>query len=121
MRKRRSYYRSGFEDKVINDLKTKELPYKYESLKISYVKSHTYTPDLILPNGVVVELKGRFTSSDRSKHLEVKKQYPDIDLRFVFQDANKPLRKGSKTTYGMWATKNGFIWSQSTIPTEWWS
>ena len=37
------------------------------------VRSITYTPDFVLPNGVIIETKGRFVAADRRKHLEIKK------------------------------------------------
>lgn len=51
--------------------------------------------------------------------LLVKAQYPSLDIRMVFWNAKAPISKGSKTTYAMWATKNGFPWSHRTIPPEW--
>lgn len=94
----------------------------YESLKISWIEpetKHTYTPDFVLANGVIIEAKGRFLLDDRKKHLWVKEQYPDLDIRFVFQNANTPIRKGAKTTYADWCTKHGFLFSQKVIPEEW--
>jgi hypothetical protein len=124
MRRKRQVHRSGFEDRVIASLRACNLPFTYESHKIRYVvpaSEHTYTPDIVLPNGVLIELKGYLDADARKKYVLVKSQSPDLDLRFVFQNASKPIRKGSKTSYGIWATKNGFIWSQGSVPTEWWT
>lgn len=82
-------------------------------------KKRTYTPDLALPNGVVIETKGLFQTDDRQKHIMVKGQHPDLDIRFVFSNANARLSKVSGTTYAMWADKNGFKWSHRTIPVGW--
>jgi hypothetical protein len=81
-------------------------------------KEKTYTPDFILPNGVIVECKGRLTVHDRTKHKRIKEQHPNLDIRFVFQ-YNNPITKGSKTRYTDWAEKNGFMWAMLTIPPEW--
>lgn len=93
----------------------------YEGVKIPYkpVKEKKYTPDFILPNGIVIESKGWFVSADRSKHLLVKEQHPDIDIRFVFSKASNRLGKTSTTTYGKWATTKGFQWVERFIPTAW--
>lgn len=93
----------------------------FEGLTIPYIKKpSTYTPDfLILDNGILVESKGYFLSEDRTKHLLVREQHPDLDIRFVFARASAPLRKGSRTTYATWAAKHGFQWAQSSIPREW--
>ncbi len=115
-------HRSGLEDKVSDELKSKGIDGEYEKHQIQYTKpatNHTYKPDFRLPNGIFVETKGRFTLEDRKKHLLIKQQKPDLDIRFVFQNPNAKLTKKSKTTYGMWADKNGFKWSNKDIPQEW--
>lgn len=48
----------------------------------------------------------------------VKKQHPELDIRFVFQK-NNPLRKGSKLRYTDWAEKYGFPHSVNSIPEDW--
>jgi hypothetical protein len=50
--------------------------------------------------------------------IAVKNQHPEIDIRFVFMDANKRI-PGSKQTHGQWAEKNGFKWADGEIPAEW--
>lgn len=114
-------YRSGLEKGVASDLEKRGVSYEYETKKITYDVSEvrTYTPDFILPNGVIVETKGRFVTADRKKHLLIQKQYPDYDIRFVFQNSRAKLYKGSKTTYAQWCDKHGFIWAEKRIPDEW--
>jgi hypothetical protein len=114
-------YRSGLEDKVAKDLEERGVSYEYETQKIKYDVSEvrTYTPDFILPNGVIIETKGRFTTADRKKHLLIQKQYPDHDIRFVFQNSRAKLYKGAKTTYAQWCDKHGFMWADKRIPDEW--
>lgn len=114
-------YRSGLEDDISEDLKQRGVAFGYETMKIKWVlhRNKSYTPDFILPNGVIVESKGRFTTDDRMKHLEIKKQHPELDIRFVFSNSRAKIRKGSKTTLGMWADKNGFMYADKRIPEEW--
>tara|TARA_R110000868_G_scaffold135430_6_gene347948 strand:+ start:1166 stop:1561 length:396 start_codon:yes stop_codon:yes gene_type:complete len=116
-------YRSGLEKTVADQIKKRGLRVKYEdpSSRISFTQpasDRTYTPDFILPNGIVVETKGRFTLEDRKKHLWIKEQ-SDKDIRFVFSNSNAKIRKGSKTSYGMWCDKHGFLYSNKKIPEEW--
>ena len=73
----------------------------------------------MLPNGIIVETKGRFTPADRQKHLLVQKQFPELDIRFVFSNPNQKINKGSKTSYAMWCEKNGFLYAKGLIPKEW--
>lgn len=115
-------YKSNFEYGTAQNLKKRRVKFKYESKKIKYVKpatTHTYTPDFELPNGIIVETKGKFTAEDRYKHLCVRESNPELDIRFVFQRAKQPIRKGSPTTYGDWATENGFKWADKEVPKEW--
>lgn len=125
--------RSQLEDLVKADLDNRQIEHEYESIKLEYVKDkcpscgHTirtgrYTPDFIIirPSGIrlVVETKGRFTSTDRTKMQRVKRDNPNEDIRFVFQ-RDQVLRKGSTTKYSEWADKNGFPWAIGKVPDEW--
>lgn len=114
-------YRSGLEDRISDDLKDRKVKFEYEKLKIQYEvhEDRTYTPDFTLPNGVIIESKGRFTPEDRKKHLLVKKQHPELDIRFVFSNSRNKIRKGSKTTYADWCEKHGFLYADKRIPDEW--
>ena len=115
--------RSGLEDAICQDLITRGVPYEYEKLKLKYTvpaSIHTYTPDIELKdNGVIVELKGRFTAADRKKMLQVKRDHPDKDIRMVFSNSKTKLNKGSKTTYGDWCEKHGFPYADKRIPEDW--
>lgn len=107
----KSPYRSLLEKVIASVLKKYKIPIKYEKHKIKYIQpaeERTYTPDFVLPNGVIIEVKGRFTSEDRKKHLNIKRTHPDVNIKFIFQDANVKISKVSKTTYGDWCDKNGF-------------
>lgn len=116
-------YKSGLEKTVADQIKKRGLRVKYEDpvSRISFTQpaiDRTYTPDFVLPNGIVVETKGRFTLEDRKKHLWIQKQ-SDFDIRFVFSNSNAKIRKGSKTSYAMWCDKHGFQYADKLIPEEW--
>jgi len=114
-------YRSGLEDNVAAYLQQNQNKVRYEQLKIEWVdlRYRTYTPDFQLDNGIFIETKGIFDSDDRRKHVEVRKQHPELDIRFVFSNAKAKLYKGSKTTYADWCEKQGFKWAHRVIPQEW--
>ena len=114
-----SKYRSRFEAQLALTLERVGAPFDYESLKVKYTKESTYTPDFILPNGIIIEAKGYWIPADRTKHLRVRDCNPELDIRFCFQNAHNTLSKKSKTTYGEWCDKHGFLWAHKTIPTEW--
>lgn len=116
-------YRSGLEDDTAKFLESLGIDYEYETLRVGYMKpasKHVYTPDFVIKsNGIIVETKGRFVTEDRLKHLLIKQQHPELDIRFVFSNSNQKINKRSKTTYAMWADKHGFKWAAKTIPIEW--
>ena len=64
-------YRSGLEIKVSDYLKELQQDFRYECFKIEWedLMYRTYTPDFLLPNGIIIETKGRFVAADRRKHL----------------------------------------------------
>lgn len=114
-------YRSGLEEQTGINLTEREVSFEYEKMKITWLdsKERSYTPDFVLKNGIIIETKGRFVSADRRKHKEIKKQYPDLDIRFVFSNSRSKLYKGAKSTYGEWCDKHGFLYSDKVIPELW--
>jgi hypothetical protein len=116
-----SKYRSQFEAKLVHQLETAGVKFGYESKTIGYVKVCKYKPDFLLhtKKPFLLEAKGYFLPSDRTKLLAVLKQNPGIDLRIVFQRAGQKLSKRSSTSYGDWATAHGIKWAEKTIPEEW--
>jgi hypothetical protein len=115
-------FRSGLEEMNAKHLQNMGVEVQFETIKVKYTipeTKHTYTPDFPLPNGILVETKGKLEPKDRAKHLFIKHQRPDLDIRFVFQRPHDPINKGSRTTYAMWCEKNGFKWASRLIPKEW--
>lgn len=114
-------FRSGLEDRVAKELTNQGIPFTYEEEKIHYVKparNAKYTPDFKI-GSLYIETKGRFMVADRQKHLLIKEQHPDLDIRFVFSNPNQKISKTSKTTYAMWCEKHGFLYSKESIPHSW--
>lgn len=115
-------FRSGLEEQLAAEIKAAGCPVQYESFVIPYTKPakpSRYTPDWWLPNGVIIESKGRFLSDDRAKHDLIREQHPYLDVRFVFSNANARISKTSKTTYAAWCTKRGILYSHKHIPLQW--
>ncbi|MDG4856404.1 hypothetical protein [Mesorhizobium sp. WSM4982] len=119
---RRAGYRSGLEDDLGKEIVAAGHPLVYEEHKVPYLvpeKRHLYTPDFLLANGILVEGKGIFDATDRAKHLFVREQYPELDIRFVFSSARAKIGPGSKTTLADWCEKYGFKYAHKHIPPEW--
>jgi hypothetical protein len=114
-------YRSGLEKNTALVLAGCQKVVRYEQLKIEWedLRYRTYTPDFQLDNGIFIETKGIFDSEDRNKHLQIRKQHPELDIRFVFSNFKGKLYKGSKTTYADWCEKNNFLYANRLIPTDW--
>lgn len=113
-------YRSAFEARVARDLCERGASFTYENVQVFYTTAHIYRPDfLLLQSGVFVEAKGYMPAPDRAKLLAVREQNPSLEIRLLFQNAKTRLARGSKTTYGQWADRNGFSWDQSRVPDEW--
>ena len=125
-RSRRQTFRSGLEDLLAKQIVDAGHKLFYETDRVQYIvpeRSTTYTPDFKLPktNGgfFYVEAKGLWDSADRKKHILLREQRPDLDIRFVFSNHRSKIYKGSKTTYGDFCNKHGFIYSKRWIPEEW--
>ena len=116
-------YRSGLEEANAALLKSilKRAP-AYEKYFLEYTipsRVAHYTPDFVLPNGIIIETKGRFIPEDRQKHILIKQQHPELDIRFVFTNSRQKLYKGSKTSYADWCNRYGFMYADKRVPLEW--
>tara|TARA_B100000767_G_scaffold155933_1_gene146638 strand:+ start:681 stop:1127 length:447 start_codon:yes stop_codon:yes gene_type:complete len=119
-------WRSGLEETLAADLKSKGIDYEYEQHVLKFeVPSRIarYTPDFYIKTKsgktIIVESKGQFKVANRQSMILVKKQHPDIDLRFVFSRSKETISKTSKTTYAMWCEKHGFLYADLTVPEGW--
>lgn len=119
-------FRSGLEkrnaDHLIQNCGQRKV--RFELVKIKYAipaTMHSYTVDFELDNGILVETKGRFLPQDRAKHLYVKLQHPDLDIRLVFQNPNARLspKNPKSSTYAEWADAHGIKWATKLIPVSW--
>ena len=114
-------YRSGLELEAATFLKTRQKTVEYEKIKIEWedLRYRTYTPDFELDNGIIIETKGLFSSTDRKKHVEIQRQHPKLDIRFVFSNAKQRLYKGAKARYWDWCDQKNFKWAHRVIPEGW--
>ena len=115
-------YRSGLEKSILSDTEEHGIEPNYEATRLEYIvpeTRHTYTPDFHLSPHIVIETKGRWTVEDRIKMLYLIEQYPELDFRMVFQNANQKIKKGSKTSYADYCDKHNIKWANKRIPEEW--
>ena len=129
--------RNGFEFAIYMDLLNRGVEFQYEKHTLPYttrvvggecalcghktvVKNRKYLPDYTIVRSddtvLIVEAKGRFPSTDRSKMRDVKKAYPQMDIRILFQKSSKKRMQ----EYSAWADKNGFPHAfGSEVPEHW--
>lgn len=113
---------SGFEAATSKYLKMLGVGFKHHPCRIPYTQPQEdkhYTPDFQLSNGILIETKGEFLPKDRKKHLLIKEQHPDLDIRFVFTNPYQTLTPSGKTTYADWCNKHEIPWAHGTIPNKW--
>jgi hypothetical protein len=113
-------YKSRFESILADQMTTAGIEPVYEETVIRFVRpeaKHQYKPDFTFPT-FVIEAKGLFLAKDMEKHLIIKEQRPDLDVRFVFSNARSFIR-GRQMTYADWCDKHGFAWAHKTIPSTW--
>ena len=106
-------FASTFEAQVAEYLSAIGAEWQYEPVRLPWIpKLRLYVPDFFvrLPNGesFYLEAKGYFDPSARVKMSQIKKQYPDLDIRMFFMNEDVKIPPAKVTTYGDWADKNGF-------------
>lgn len=120
-------WRSGLEERVGESLAARGVPFFFEMDVIEYevpAQVRRYTPDFTFTSRsgkkILVETKGRWVRADRLKMKLIVQQFPDLDIRMVFQRPNEKIAKGSKTTYAAWCEKHlGIPWAKGDIPDAW--
>lgn len=132
---KRKDFRSDFEWHVATDLYERKIDFSYETVELPVNQDvykgkcttcgsdrvysvRAYTPDFLLPNGILVETKGKFVPANRTKMLAVIKTNPDEDVRMLFM-RNNYLTKKKAGTYGDWCGRNGIKWAVGRVPEEW--
>jgi len=111
-------FRSGLEQRIADNLVEHKCKFEYEPMSVAYTVPHKYTPDFVLDNGIIIEAKGFFRREAQRKHREIKKQHPELDIRFVFSNVNQRVQ-GSWLTCAKWCEKYNFKYAELDIPKEW--
>lgn len=134
--KRGRVVRSRLEAKVLDALDADGVDYQYEPRTVRWSerivgakcdecgskrvsKSRRYLPDIILGNGIVLEVKGRFTTRDRKLIMGVRETNPEMDIRMVFDRDNK-LSAGATSRYSEWCAKRDIkCCFKGSVPPHW--
>tara|TARA_R100001377_G_C3173539_1_gene103964 strand:+ start:200 stop:556 length:357 start_codon:yes stop_codon:yes gene_type:complete len=114
-------YKSNLERNIAKTLDTYSVTFEYEPTRLTYQpKPKTYIPDFYITNkDFYIEGKGYFHDSyERTRHLVIRDQL-GVDIKFVFQNPQKRIGKGSRTTYADWCDRYNFEYSDLDIPKKW--
>jgi len=116
--------RSLGEVKLAARLAAAKVKFRYESAKLTYTPpQRKYIADFEVKTKsgktIYLEYKGIFKGTDRTKMLLVRKENPDVDIRFIFEKPQNKLSRVSKTTYAQWCEKHGFLWAEKEPPIAW--
>lgn len=133
-------FRSKFEESISRELTNMGVAFEYESLIVPYTKPQrltkrvkelhglsddfvsigyfSYLVDFLLPNGVCIETKGRFTASDRTKMIAVSQQNPHLKIKMLFQ-RDQRIHSGSSTFYSDWCKAHVIDYAISHVPERW--
>jgi len=127
-------YRSKYEANIAKDLKARRIKFEYETVKIPYYLSKkgrcsfcssgvvfvhkVYTPDFII-GSLIIEAKGRFVSSDRTKMLAAKEANPRLDIRMLFM-RDQWCTKKKRKRYSDWCNDHNIPFAFGTaLPKSW--
>lgn len=113
-------FRSDLELRVYEAAKRSRKKLSFEPHFIPYHIKGNYLPDFQLPNGIYIEVKGRLDAATCRKMRAVKASNPELDIRFVFGNAQNKMNKSSKMRYWEWCDRYGFPWAEGMIPASWW-
>lgn len=129
-------YRSAFEERLAQQLEEAGVEFEYEKYTYTFdvpvgqrlvcdecggnsiVREKRYTPDFFLPNGMVIEAKGKLLAEHRRVFEAFKLAFPEEDFRLIFMRDNL-LRKRGKHRYSDWARSAGIRYSIGRIDPEW--
>ena len=106
-------FKSKLEVKAWKILKKNFPSVKYEPDVIDYIqpeKSRRYNPDFKVGKNIYIEAKGKLDLATRQKMVWFKQCNPNITIIFLFMNPDNRITKRSKTTYWVWAEKEGFLW-----------
>lgn len=103
---------SRYEASVAQYLDDLGIQWEYHPIRLPWVPAvQYYTPDFRLTfedgTSFLLETKGCFDQTMRSKMRQLKIQYPSLDLRMMFM-TDQPLKSGSPTLYTDWARQNKY-------------
>jgi len=99
-----SFFRSTWEANYARYLNHVGIKWKYESITYNLTENKTYTPDFILDDGTIVEVKGWLTKQGKEKLDLFRKEYPDAKIVVVDRKAYNELKKLYQFKLEKWET-----------------
>lgn len=112
---KKTTFASKFEAEIAKKFDELGIHWEYEPIRIPWQPAvRYYKPDfrITLPSGEtkLIECKGFFDPAARGKMAQIRAQYPDLDIDFMFMNEEKVISRktANPTTYKAWAHKHGY-------------
>lgn len=106
-------YKSSYEAEAARLFKENNIRFTYEERKLPYIpKPAYYKIDFTVyphkdsdEDAIIVETKGYFDQVSRAKMEQIFQQYPNLDIRMVFQNPNVLIKPSTTYAYKDWCEK----------------
>jgi|TARA_R110000744_G_scaffold57001_1_gene120003 hypothetical protein len=129
-------YRSKYEVSIAKGLTDLNIKFEYETVKLKFYLSkkgrcsgchgtdvaivRNYTPDFVFLDGkIIIEAKGLFTPSDRTKMAQVVMQHRDLDIRMLFM-RDQWCTRNKRQRYSDWCNAHHIKYAFGSSPPEEW-
>lgn len=117
-------YKDDLEADVARQLRSISVNYRHERFRIHVRPYGTsgirhYTPTFIVPNWIIIEPRKRFSTEERQMFIYFQREFPELEVRFIFANSKSKISRASKITYAMWCDRYGFKYGDKRIPAEW--
>ncbi len=87
------YVRSSWEANYIRYLNFLGIKWKYEPKTFELKEGYSYTPDFILEDGTIIEIKGWMTKKGKFKIEQFKLSYPNLKFKLIQRKEYRKLYK----------------------------
>lgn len=111
-------FKSTYEAETAKEFDKSGIEWEYESRRLPYLpKVAYYKIDFMLKwpwpenSYCIIETKGYFDPVSRAKMIQVCQQYPNLDIRMMFQNPNLKTNPDKKYTYTEWAERHNIPWT----------
>lgn len=96
------FFRSTWEANYARYLNYIGVKWKYEPITYNLANNKTYTPDFLLEDGTIVEIKGWLTKQGKEKLNAFTKEYPNVTVIIVTRKEYNEIKKNYQFEIEKW-------------------